>query len=530
MKFKEESTSRSFLVLTVATFLMKIMSLIYVPVLLYIIKAEAHGTYTTAYDFFAFIYVVTNEGLTKGIARMVSERMAKNDVSGAHKVFRVARNILAGLGLVMAVLFFVSAQFLASIAEAPQSIQAMQVLAPANAVTSLSSAYRGYFQGRKALSVNAVSQIWEQVANVVLSLLLAMLLIPFGISYGVAGATSGTLFGALVSVAYLTYFYRKTAREEQIDRRPDGSEKGIARALLAFTLPLALGTAATQFGSIVDLINVKSRLVVSGLTVAQSNITYSHLASYKTIIAVPLTVLVALTTSLFPALTRAASIGDGREVRRKYNIALKLNYILTLPSAIGLFAVAETANIALFDGDPNRGLLIGMGSFVILFTGLTLIQTVLLQANGLNRQSLYPLLTGIIVKIIANYFLVANPGLRGQGAVMGSYLQGIVTVVFNEYLIRKNLGIRSNHLNFAFRPAVGAVVMGLGLAAMQFFLLPVSGRRENAELLLVLVGAGVVIYAFVLLLAGTVSKSELNSIRPGLAQRLPEVIRRLLRD
>ena len=44
MSVKEETTSRSFIVLTAATFLMKIMSLVYVPVLLYVIKAEAHGT------------------------------------------------------------------------------------------------------------------------------------------------------------------------------------------------------------------------------------------------------------------------------------------------------------------------------------------------------------------------------------------------------------------------------------------------------------------------------------------------------
>ena len=61
MRIKEESTSKSFMILTVATFLTKIMSLIYVPLLLNIIQAEAHGVYTTAYEFFAFAYVITNE-------------------------------------------------------------------------------------------------------------------------------------------------------------------------------------------------------------------------------------------------------------------------------------------------------------------------------------------------------------------------------------------------------------------------------------------------------------------------------------
>lgn len=530
MSVKEETTSRSFIVLTAATFLMKIMSLVYVPVLLYVIKAEAHGTYTTAYDFFAFVYVVTNEGLTKGIARMVSERMARNDIGGAHKVFRISRNILAATGLFMAVLFFVLAGALANVAGAPLSIDAMRVLAPAIAVTSVSSAYRGYFQGRKVLTVTAVSQIWEQVSNVIISLVLAMALIPMGIRYGVAGAASGTLVGALVSAVYLIYHYRKTAKGEPGDRIKDGTERLVAKGLLAYTIPLALGTAATQFGSIVDLINVKSRLLVSGLTVAQSNITYSHLSSYKTIIAVPLTVLVALTTSLFPALTRAASIGDQAELKRKYLLALKLNYILTIPSAIGLFSVAKPANSALFDGHPTRGLLIAMGSYVIIFSGLTLIQTVLLQAQGLTRESLYPLMAGIIVKIIANYFLVARPDLRGQGAVMGSYLQGIVTVVFNEFLIRRKLGFSVNHAAFMARAALGALAMGAVLLVSQQVLPQLTGRLNNGLLILGLVFLGILIYSVVLILLGGISKSELNSIRPGLAVKLPDFLQRLLPD
>lgn len=530
MRVKEESTSRSFLVLTVATFLMKIMSLVYVPVLLYVIKAEAHGTYTTAYDFFAFVYVVTNEGLTKGIARMVSERMARNDIGGAHKVFRISRNILAAIGLFMAVLFFGLAQSLADLASAPLSVDAMRVLAPAIAVTSVSSAYRGYFQGRKALTITAVSQIWEQVTNVVISLILAIALIPLGINLGVAGAAAGTLFGALVSAVYLIYFYRRTSQAEPGDRLKDGTERTVARTLIAYTLPLALGTAATQFGSIVDLVNVKSRLLVSGLSIAQSNITYSFLSSYKTIIAVPLTVLVALTTSLFPALTRAASINDQTELMRKYQMALKLNYILTIPSAIGLFAVAGPANIALFDGDPTRGLLIAMGSYVIIFTGLTLIQTVLLQAQGLTRESLFPLLAGIVVKIIANYFLVARPDLRGQGAVIGSYIQGVVTVGLNELLIRQKLGFKVEQLKFAARPTLAAIVMGTSLFGFQVMLPPVTGRLHNGLLILGLVSVGVLLYGVVLIVSGGISKSELNSIRPGLSNKLPEPIKKILPD
>lgn len=528
MKLKEETTSKSFMILTVATFVMKLMSLIYVPLLLSIIRAEAHGVYTTAYDFFAFAYIITNDGISKGIAKMVSDRMARNDVGAAHKVFRISRTILLVVGILVSVGFFLAAPWLAEISEAPGSIRALQILAPAIAVTSVSSAYRGYFQGRRILSMKAVSQIWEQAVNVVVSLALAMFLIRYGIHYGVAGAASGTLFGALVSATYLSIRYRRSAREEAGARGRDGTESHVIKELLAYTVPLAIGAAATQFGHIIDLVNVKSRLVVSGLSVAGANVTYSHLASYKTIIAVPLTILVALTTSLFPSLARAAALGDHEEVRRKYLMAMKINYLLSIPSAVGLFVVAEAANVAMFDGDPDRGLLIAMASFIVILQGMTLMQTVLLQAMGLHHKALIPLLIGIALKIAANYVLVARPEVRGQGAVISSYLQSIVTLTLNGWLINRNLKIRMNQFRIALRPLAASAAMGGVLYLMQWALPAAAGRTQNGLLLMILVAAGALVYGVTLVLIGGITRTEINSIRSGLYARIPRAIQRYI--
>lgn len=528
MKLQEETTSKSFMILTVATFITKIMSLIYVPLLLGIIQAEAHGVYTTAYDFFAFAYVITNEGITKGIAKMVSDRMARNQVGAAHKVFRISRVILLGVGLFFSIIFFLAAPWLARISGAPTSVDALRILAPAIAVTSATSAYRGYFQGRRKLSMKAVSQIWEQFVNVIVSLAFAMYFIRFGARYGVAGAASGTLAGALVAAIYLSIQYRRTASFEEGDRSKDGTERQVIRELMDYTIPLAIGTAATQFGNIIDLVNVKSRLVVSGLTTGGANVTYSYLASYKTIIAVPLTILVALTTSLFPSLARAATLGDFEEVRRKYQMAMKINYILAVPSAVGLFTVASVANMAMFDGDPGRGALIALGSFVIIIQGMTLMQTVLLQALGLHRKALIPLLLGIAVKIAANYVLVAMPQLRGQGAVISSYIQSIVTLSLNGYLIQRHVKLPMHQFTIAKRPVVASVMMGAVLLAMQWILPVASGRMQNGLLLLILIVIGVTVYGTTLILVGGISQVELNSIRPGLYKKLPARVRRFI--
>ena len=113
---------------------------------------------------------------------------------------------------------------------------------------------------------------------------------------------------------------------------------------------------------------------------------------------------------------------------------------------------------------------------------------------------------------------------------MGSYLQGIVTVVFNEFLIRRKLGFSVNHAAFMARAALGALAMGAVLLVSQQVLPQLTGRLNNGLLILGLVFLGILIYSVVLILLGGISKSELNSIRPGLAVKLPDFLQRLLPD
>lgn len=528
MKLEEESTSKSFLILTIAMFLMKLMSLVYVPFLLHILKAEAHGIYTTAYEFFAFAYVLTNEGLTKGIASQVASRVALDDVAGAHGVFRKARAMMIFMGLWIGGFLWLFAPNLALWAKAPSATLAIRTLAPAVAISAATSAYRGYFQGRRAMVITAKSQIIEQVINVIFSLALAYVLIEsVSLSAGVAGATSGTLLGSLLSGWYLVVLYRKSALKEPSHKLKGDQRAPLWRDLFVLTIPLATAAAASQVGNLVDLFNVKSRLIVSGLSLSGANEVYSYLSSYKTMVAVPLTVLGALATSLFPALAAAAARRDLPSLQSKVHIAVKLNALITIPSAVGLFLLSNLANNVLFDSHPTRGFLIGIGAFTVITSGLIAVQTVVLQAGGFQKEALAPLILGILVKLVLNFFLVANPNLRGLGAVLGSYGQGIVTVVLNHYLIEKNLKSSVNHGKVLFKPALAAALMALGITLLLKIPMPL-GRSIQGIFLLMFILFGVLFYALALIALRAVGESELRSFLKGRYDNLPQGLRNYL--
>ena len=56
---KEQSTGKSFIALSFAGILVKVMSLLYVPIIIRILGDEGYGIYLASYDIFSLIYVVT---------------------------------------------------------------------------------------------------------------------------------------------------------------------------------------------------------------------------------------------------------------------------------------------------------------------------------------------------------------------------------------------------------------------------------------------------------------------------------------
>jgi len=96
---KQQSTGKGFAYLSIAELLVKIMSVVYVPLLVRILGDVGHGIYAVSYEAFTLIYVLTNEGIQRGISKLISELHAKNNPRDALRAFRLSRTLLIGGGL-----------------------------------------------------------------------------------------------------------------------------------------------------------------------------------------------------------------------------------------------------------------------------------------------------------------------------------------------------------------------------------------------------------------------------------------------
>ena len=535
-----QSTTKGFAILSVAGMLVKILSLLYIPFLLRIIGEEGYGIYSAAYQIYVFIYVLTNSGIPVAISKLVSELIAVKNYKDAIKSFKIARFMLFILGLVMSLLMFVLAEPLARATNNTMSYLAIKSLSPTVFFTSIVSAYRGYFQGRGNMTPTAVSQIIEQIINTIFTLVFAALFYKYGLEAACAGGTIGTSLGAFAAAVYLVIVYGKNKKIRVpkgtlVESKARFTNKQLAKKIVLYGVPITLSIGLQNAGNIVDLANVKGRLLYSGFTESQSNRLFGIFTKYRTLLSVPITIISALSAAVLPAIAGAYALKDKKLVEDRINYAFRLCLLVSIPSAIGLAVLSKPIFLTIFGAKYVSGAnLMLFGSIVIILSSVVQIQITILQSIGKLYSSTFYMLIGIIGKIAGNYILVGIKSINITGAVFGNIISFLIPLILNHRLIKKSLKIKLRFSSYFIKPLLSSILMGIVAYAAYFNLdILFSKLRQGylasamATVIAIIIGAYVYIYGLVL--TGGISKEDLESLPRWIKKFIPKGIKRRIR-
>ncbi|WP_454053983.1 putative polysaccharide biosynthesis protein [Clostridium sp. Marseille-Q7071] len=530
-KLNTQSAAKGVAILSMAMLFVKLMSLLYVPVLRAILKPEGIGVYYSCYQIFQYFYIIGNSGLPVAISKIVSEFIALGNYKDALKTFKMARAMAFILGLVLTLLLFLFAEPLAKSMNSEQSTYALMALSPTILITTILCAYKGYFQGRGNMTPTAISQVIEQVFNTGFSLIFAYLLIGYGNEYGAAGGTVGTTLGALVAAIYFFRFYNKN----RANNIPLGySHKGIERAsneeiakkILFYAIPITIGIAIQQAGTLVDLKLVKGRLDIAGFDKSNIEILWGILSQYTVLINVPLALVSSLSISIVPIISAHSATKDKKSLRNSVNTSVKAAYLITVPSAVGL-SVFSLQILQLLKLDLDISNLLFYGSYVIILMAIVYLQTSILQGLGKVKAVTIFSVIGLIGKIIANYVFVAIPEINILGAIIGNAISFLIMLILNQLLINQSLKIRVSIVRPIIKPFIASAAMAtVGLIwynlVYKVFLMLSKGYIANALSIATTIFVAVIVYFVSLIYIGGIRKRDLQVIPRKLIRFIPK--------
>ena len=470
MKNIKQSTSKGFFTISSAGIIVKILALIYLPILTAIVTNYGNGIINTGYTIYIFVYAVTNVGIPVALSKLISQYLSEGDFQKAKKTLKVAVRIMIVVGLLSSVLLIIGARWISAQVSQPQAYLMIVCLAPTLLFTSISSTLKGFFQGTTNMMPTAISQIIEQTINSILTITFAALLVYFknDISKVAAGTTLGTSIGALGSLIFLVtrYFkYRNSIFGKDTDTEilsVSNSPRNIMRNIAIYALPLTLSVIILNLSELIDLKFCVSRMMAGGFKHDPATTIYGiYSTQYKKILNLPLAITASLPVALLPSIS--SSLKNTGAVINKIIQGYKAIFVLAIPSAVGLSILAgPIVTFVFFSFKFNQGDdLLRIGSWIIILLAVTQLQTAILTSLGKPFISMRNVVFGLIAKTVINYYLIAIPSINVKGAIIGTFTGYLLICVLNYVEIKNTLGVKLDLKRHFFKTSIASIIMGI---------------------------------------------------------------------
>ena len=160
-------------ILAITGILVRVIGILYRAPRTGIIGDEGNGYYTSAYNIYTIILLISSYSIPSAISKVIAQRLALREYRNAHKIFRCSILYVFIVGGVASLVAFFAAPWLVE----TNSTIVLRVFAPTIFLSGFLGVLRGYLQAHRTMLQTSFSQIIEQILNAVVSLGAAYLLI-----------------------------------------------------------------------------------------------------------------------------------------------------------------------------------------------------------------------------------------------------------------------------------------------------------------------------------------------------------------
>lgn len=505
------------LVLLISNMLVKVIGAVFrIP--MYNMLGDGMAYFNAAYNFYVTIYLVSTAGIPVAISRMVASAEAQGKYRESKRILKVALLLFSAVGFAAMSVMLVFAKPYAAKIGIPQSYLSMYAIAPTLLFICISSTFRGYYQGKKNMTLSAFAQVIEALAKLVVGMAAVYLFLPKKELHETAAyAISGVTTGVILSLVFALAFHMREKKYDTVPETDTGVLRGrrsILRELALICIPIAVSSCVTGLTSFVD-----NNLIVTGLTDAglASDTAISLFGAYTSIVVplfnMPPVLITPLAISLLPNLTEVYAAGDREKSEAVINSAFRVASLIAFPCAFGmacvpggiiksLFDVELISGTALSNCDVSQSAL-SIVSVSIFFLAMIAITNSVLQAWHKEYLPIVSSVCGIIVKWVVEYALLRIPGVGIDGAAISTLSCHFTIILMNMIFTVKYTGYFPKISKIFLKPFASAAACGLS-AFVTYALLEkvtydvLSGAWQARICLVGAVGVAAVIYIVML--------------------------------
>nr|WP_300837524.1 polysaccharide biosynthesis protein [uncultured Acetatifactor sp.] len=523
-------------ILAAAGIISRIIGLLYRSPLYNVVGALGMGYYNSAFNYYSIILMISSYSIPAAMSKVIAQRLAVKEYRNAHRIFLGAIGYVLAVGGVASLVLYFGAGFFVP----ENAVPVLQTFAPTIFVYGILGVLRGYFQAHESMVQTSVSQILEQISNAIVSIGAAYLLIKAQLGTlempadeagrveravsGATGSALGTGAGVLVALLFMAAIYGMNRgiimRRIKNDRHKNIESYGtvfklITMVVMPFILSTAVANMATAVNNSIYLKMLPALREVNELEISERWGVFQ--TETVTISNIPNAFAAAMAAAMIPLVAQLIASADYAGAREKIGLSIKSTMIISIPCAVGLFALARPVTALLFrntreEEDLATSLLMALALYIV-FNALSSLTSQILQ--GLGKVSVPIVNAGIalVLQTVAAIVLLLFTDLDLYAIVIANTLYAVCVCVLNQVAVCRAVGYKQEIRKTFLIPALASVCMGGAAWAIYESLLMFTASPKISVVAAIIV-AVCVYFAMLLLLRG-LSEEELRGFPKG---------------
>lgn len=518
-------------ILTIANVLVKAVGLISKIALNRVVGSIGAGYYSSAYEIYAFLYIISTSGLPLALSIMVSKCRARGRFKEARKIFNVAIVVFLIIGAIFATLMIVFSSELASVISSPETTLCIIAVAPTILFVCLSSCFRGFFQGYQMMQPTAISQFIEASCKVIVGVGFAIWARAQGYddfivaAYTILGVTVGVFLGMVFLYLRKLFFndkkmneaYLCELREKNNCVLEDNSCKStlsLLKDLMVIAVPITISSAVLSLNIIIDTFTVQNGLLAYGLEDNLVKITYGDYTSLVlSLCNLPTVLFYPIVNALVPLISAAHETKDFSSGERMRSFSMRVINLISIPCALGLGIFSyPILDLLMFKQDSvsRAAPWLSVASISVIFLGLISATNAFLNTAGKQKLPIISMIIGAGAKLLLNYVLIERIGI--YGAPISTVACYLLAASFNIFFTIKYVG-KLPDIKKVFGLPLVCGILSIGVSALLYLLLATFLPSKIATVICIL--TSVIGYLFMIIKTKTVTKDEILMLPMG---------------
>ena len=528
MSEKKQNFLQGTALLAMATAIVKVIGAIYKIPLNAIIGKQGFSYYSTAYEIYNVLLMISTAGLPVAMSRMISQASSLGHNNRIRRIYKTSRAIFLTLGITGSLLMTLFCRQLAQFQNQPDAWAAIGALGPCVLLICIMSTFRGFFQGHGNMLPTSVSQVLEAVVKLVVGMLAALTLLKTtsSVSLAAGGAILGVTVSCMASSAYLFSRFRKSYAALAPTDETAESFGATAKQLMAIAVPITIGSAGLQILTMLETKIYMGQLLGLGFTQLEADGMKGIYNMSQTIYNMPMAFITPITISIIPAITSYLTLKDHKAANATAESAIRVMALVAMPCAFGLATLAGPVT-ALLGGYAGADLelstrLMSIMGFNIIFNAIVLLSNAMMQAHGHAVVPVVNMFVAGIMRLAAVYILTGNRNIGIVGTPIGAMLCFLCIAVLNVLSMRRVLQDPPAIVKNLVKPFAAAAIMG-AFVWVSLQLLTMIGITSRLIRCGLPICVGVVVYVVAVFLLKVITREDCMLLPKG------EKIAKLLR-